>query len=102
MTLQVNVASTGADAVITLPAVSNTYYVIQRITYSYSGGVSLGNSNLLVQFGGTSVLDVDVNASQGEFNYGMSSAPNQAAVITLNGVALQVSKISISYDTYTN
>lgn len=101
MTLQVQVGSTGSDTTITLPAVSNTYYVIQRITYSYSGGISLGNSNLTVQFGGTDVINVDLAVSQGEFNYGMQSAPNQAAVMTLNGVTLQTGKLSISYDTYT-
>lgn len=101
MTLQVQVGTTGNDTTITLPAVANTYYVIQRITYSYSGGLSLGSSNLLVQFGGASVLDVDVNATQGEFNYGMQSSSNQAVTLTLNGVTLQVGKLSIAYDTYT-
>lgn|SRR5262245_42618981 len=101
MTLQVQVGSASNDTTITIPAVANTYYVIQRITYSYNGGLSLGNANLLVQFGGTSVLDVDVASTQGEFNYSMQSSPNQAAVITLNGVALQVGKLSINYDTYT-
>jgi hypothetical protein len=102
MTLQVQVGSVGSNTTITLPAVANTYYVLNRITYSYGGTLALGTASLLVQFASTSVLNVDVNESQGEFDYGLQSSPNQAVTITLNGVALQVGKLSINYDTYSS
>lgn len=101
MTLKVQVGSSGSDCIITIPAVANTYYVLQRITYSYSGEASLGTSNLSVQFGGTSVLDVGIDSSQGDFNYSMQSSPNQAVIINLHGVSSQIGKLSISYDIYT-
>lgn len=100
MGLQVQVGTSGNDCVITIPAVANTLYVIQRVTYSYSGGISLGNSNLVIKFGSTSVFDVDVASSQGTFLYSMQSNPNQAVTVTLKGVALQIAKLSIYYDTY--
>lgn len=101
MTYSVDVSANGADAQVILPAVANTWYVINRITYSYSGNITIGAGNLLMKFGEETVLDFDLKTSQDHFIHAMQSNPGETVTITLDGITLLQAKLSVSYDTYT-
>lgn len=105
MTYIVDVSSSGQNAEVVLPAVSNTYYVIERIVYSYSGSITLGSGNLIITSGGTSILDFDIKNDilgnvLGSDSQGYQSANNEEVIIKLKGVTGLIAKLSIIYTEY--
>lgn len=101
MSLATDVSSVGGDAQIVLPAVSNTYYVLQRILSSYSTAISLGAGSITIQLGASTVFNLSLGAISDMANIGLQSDPNQAVTITLSGIALATAKLNAFYDTYT-
>lgn len=101
MALATDVSSVGGDAQIVLPAVSNTFYVLQRILSSYSSAINLGAGNITIQFGATTVFNLNLGGISDISNIGLQSNPNEAVTITLNGIALITAKVNAFYDIYT-
>lgn len=104
MTYAVQNAS-ASDCVITLPAVSGKYYVLEQILYSYSGILSLGTGAVKIEFGANTVLDYDIKSDLigyvvgGQVTNAFQSNVNEIVKITLKGVAGLVGKLSIIYQT---
>lgn len=97
------VSSVGGSAVITLPAIANTYYNLNRVIASYGSNISIGAGSIQIKFGSTVVFGIDMQGNLGDYNFnaGLSSAVNQSVTITLSGIALATGQINAMYDTYT-
>lgn len=102
MSLANDVSSVGGSAEIVLPAVANTYYVLQRLLYSYSSSISLGAGTLTIQFGANTVFNLNLKDSLADFNnIGLQTNVNEAVTITVSGITLLTAKLNAFYDTYT-
>lgn len=98
--------ASSADAVITIAADENQFWVLDWITWSYSGSPT--NGNLKVEIGGTTVWEIDITeGGPGHIEFsqpglytndqeGPIPKKNQAMVITLAGAGV-VGKLSARY-----
>lgn len=97
------VSSVGGSAVITLPAVANTFYAINRIIASYSSNISIGAGSIQIKLGSTVIFGIDMAGNLADYiiNGGITSGVNETVTITLSGIALATGQINAIYETYT-
>jgi len=94
-----NAAASGTDAVVTIAADPNEFWVLDWVSWSYGDGLVAADGNLTISIGGVVVWQVDITtAGPGhiEFEKPIYGAKNQAVVITLaDGTAKN--KVNVRY-----
>lgn len=96
-----NVASVGADAVITLAPTTGTVHTVRSITASYNGLPLMGSGNLTVSVNGSVIYDVDI-AKMGvlQENSQFDTGVGESLEIRLNGLSGLAAKINCEYSDY--
>jgi len=101
MIIQNTISSMSGNATITLPAVSDQYYILQQVIGSYSSNISIGAGTISITFGSTKIFETDLSNPNFQYDVQTQSDVNQSVTITLKGITLLTAKLNIGYDVYT-